>query len=83
MTQYDLDEASGALAELIRRAAMGEAVAIVAEDGAVARLVVETAEGDRPRSAHDHGWFDRVRIKPRYPANSVETLRAMRAEYRY
>lgn len=83
MTHYDLDEASGALGELIRRAASGEAIAIVAKDGAVARLVVETADDDRPRSAHDHDWFDRVRVKPRYPVNSVEILRAMRAEYRY
>lgn len=83
MTQYDLDEATRQLGKLIHRAGKGESIAIVAKDGVVARLVVESAEGDHPRSVHDHEWFDRIRIKPRYPANSVETLRAMRAEYRY
>lgn len=83
MTQYALKDAASDLGGLIRRAGRGETIAIVTDDGAVARLVVEDAEGDAPRSPHDHEWFDRIRIKPRYPSNSVELIKAMRAEYRY
>ena len=54
MTQYDLDEATRQLGKLIHRAGKGESIAIVAKDGVVARLFVESAEGDHPRSEHDH-----------------------------
>ncbi|NBB65280.1 hypothetical protein GVN18_39130 [Pseudomonas sp. ODNR1LW] len=83
MTDYSVDDAANALGTLIHRAARGETIAIVTESGTVARIVVDAAEKDMPVSAHDVAWLDRVRIKPRYPFNSVETIREMRSEYRY
>ncbi|MDZ4365347.1 hypothetical protein [Brevundimonas sp.] len=83
MTQYTVPQAKDALDSLIHRASQGETVSIVTTDGSIARLVIVESDREGPRSAHDVEWFDRVRVKPRYPSNSVETMRAMRAEYRY
>lgn len=83
MTHYPIAQAKDELEALIHRASHGETVSIVTPDGAIATLVVHGGADEHPRSAHDHDWFDRVRIKPRYPSNSVELIQAMRAEYRY
>ena len=83
MTDYTVNDAANALGTLIHRAARGETIAIVTENGMVARIVVDHAEQDAPVSAHDVQWLDRVRIKPRYPLNAVEVIRDMRSEYRY
>lgn len=83
MAHYHVAQAKDELDTLIRKASQGETVSIIGDDGAVATLVVQQGATEQPRSAHDHDWFDRVRIKPRYPSNSVELLQAMRTEYRY
>ena len=83
MTHYPVAQAKDELEALIHRASHGESVSIVSANGAIATLVVHEDASEQPRSAHDHDWFDRVRIKPRYPSNSVELIQAMRAEYRY
>ena len=83
MTHYPIDQAKNELESLIHRASRGESVSIVSASGAVATLLVSAEAQEAPRSAYDHEWFDRVRIKPRYPSDSVEIVRAMRTEYRY
>lgn len=84
MPSYSVSEAKNQLPRLLDRMLAGEEVVITRRNKPIARLTPEGgAVVDLPRSAHDHAWFDRVRIRPSYPTNSVELLRAMRAEYRY
>jgi antitoxin (DNA-binding transcriptional repressor) of toxin-antitoxin stability system len=83
MADYSLSDASRTLDALIHRASKGETVAIVTGDGTVARLVIDAASEDRPKSIHDLDWMQRVRVRPRYPSNTMEIIRDMRSDYRY
>lgn len=79
MSSYSVAEAKNNLPRLLDRMLAGEAVTITRRGKPIARL--EPAEPPAPTGgAVDLEWFQRVRVKPTNPINSVDLIRQMRDE---
>lgn len=78
MSSYSVAEAKNNLPRLLDRMLAGEAVTITRRGKPIARL--EPAEPLARTSAVDLEWFQRVRVKPTNPINSVDLIRQMRDE---
>ncbi|WP_298744694.1 type II toxin-antitoxin system prevent-host-death family antitoxin [uncultured Brevundimonas sp.] len=83
MSEYSIAQAKDHLPRLIDRMLDGESVTITRRGRPVARVVPVEAPA-APKPPIDPAWLDRLREAGRTPTSgTVDTVRAMRDDYRY